>query len=212
MRLRALSPIFDQVSAIDAGCSDTWWRLAAFKLGASCTSEPAQLVRRGVEVCEAEARAAIWWSPRDWWQRNQRAKRLALLQQLADTLSRHGDRNVRQAVEAVADSRDACVSANGDRLQHPACVQCSQAFANMKQILNAAGAGLEHIVRVNAFVTGGLLPAAMRGKNITAPVHICDWCESPQPSTIDRSFEAWQFAKRKELTVEWVACGRCDVQ
>ncbi len=50
-------------------------------------------------------------------------------------------------------------------------------------------------VRVNAFVTGGLLPAAMRGKNITAPVHICDWCESPQPS-IDRSFEAWQFAKR----------------
>ena len=51
-------------------------------------------------------------------------------------------------------------------------------------------------VRVNAFVTGGLLPAAMRGKNITAPVHICDWCESPQPSTIDRSFEAWQFAKR----------------
>ena len=66
-------------------------------------------------------------------------------------------------------------------------------------------------VRVNAFVTGGLLPAAMRGKNITAPVHICDWCESPQ-STIDRSFEAWQFAKRKELTVEWVACGRCDVQ
>ena len=34
-------------------------------------------------------------------------------------------------------------------------------------------------VRVNAFVTGGLLPAAMRGKNITAPVHICDWCESP---------------------------------
>ena len=67
-------------------------------------------------------------------------------------------------------------------------------------------------VRVNAFVTGGLLPAAMRGKNITAPVHICDWCESPQPSTIDRSFEAWHFAKRKELTVEWLACGRCDVQ
>jgi arylsulfatase B len=31
-------------------------------------------------------------------------------------------------------------------------------------------------VRVNAFVSGGLLPAGMRGKNITAPIHICDWC------------------------------------
>lgn len=141
---------FDQVSAIDAGCSDAWWRLAAFKLGASCTSEPAQLVRRGVEVCEAEARAAIWWSPRDWWQRNQRAKRLALLQQLADTLSRHGDRNVRQAVEAVADSRDACVSATGDRLQHPACVQCSQAFANM----TAAGSVLCRLSTVPGRVVG----------------------------------------------------------
>jgi hypothetical protein len=30
-------------------------------------------------------------------------------------------------------------------------------------------------VRVNAFVTGGLLPAAMRGTNISAPIHICDW-------------------------------------
>jgi arylsulfatase I/J len=30
-------------------------------------------------------------------------------------------------------------------------------------------------IRVNAFVTGGLLPPAMRGKNISSPVHICDW-------------------------------------
>lgn len=30
-------------------------------------------------------------------------------------------------------------------------------------------------IRVNAFVTGGLLPAKMRGKNISSAVHICDW-------------------------------------
>lgn len=30
-------------------------------------------------------------------------------------------------------------------------------------------------VRVNAFVTGGLLPAAMRGKNTSAAMHVSDW-------------------------------------
>merc|ERR1712232_1168235 len=30
-------------------------------------------------------------------------------------------------------------------------------------------------IRVNAFVTGGFLPAPMRGKNISSPVHVCDW-------------------------------------
>lgn len=30
-------------------------------------------------------------------------------------------------------------------------------------------------LRVSAFVTGGVLPAKMRGVNISAPVHICDW-------------------------------------
>eukprot|EP00040_Diaphanoeca_grandis_P001071 m.17406 g.17406 ORF g.17406 m.17406 type:complete len:490 (+) comp11501_c0_seq1:50-1519(+) len=30
-------------------------------------------------------------------------------------------------------------------------------------------------LRVSAFVTGGVLPVPMRGKNITAPIHICDW-------------------------------------
>lgn len=30
-------------------------------------------------------------------------------------------------------------------------------------------------IRVNAFVTGGLLPVAMRGKNMSSPVHVCDW-------------------------------------
>lgn len=29
--------------------------------------------------------------------------------------------------------------------------------------------------RVTAFVSGGVLPAAMRGVNISAPVHVCDW-------------------------------------
>jgi len=30
-------------------------------------------------------------------------------------------------------------------------------------------------IRATAFVSGGLLPKAMRGKNISAPIHICDW-------------------------------------
>lgn len=30
-------------------------------------------------------------------------------------------------------------------------------------------------IRSNAFVAGGLLPAAMRGRNLSAPVHVCDW-------------------------------------
>jgi arylsulfatase I/J len=30
-------------------------------------------------------------------------------------------------------------------------------------------------LRVSAFVTGGFLPRAMRGINISAPIHICDW-------------------------------------
>lgn len=30
-------------------------------------------------------------------------------------------------------------------------------------------------IRVNAFVTGGLLPTAMRGKNTTAAMHVSDW-------------------------------------
>lgn len=30
-------------------------------------------------------------------------------------------------------------------------------------------------IRTTAFVTGGLLPRAMWGKNISAPVHVCDW-------------------------------------
>lgn len=30
-------------------------------------------------------------------------------------------------------------------------------------------------IRVNAFVTGGVLPKAMRGQNISAPIHVCDW-------------------------------------
>jgi arylsulfatase B len=30
-------------------------------------------------------------------------------------------------------------------------------------------------IRGNAFVTGGLLPAAMRGRNLSAAVHVCDW-------------------------------------
>lgn len=29
--------------------------------------------------------------------------------------------------------------------------------------------------RPQAFVSGGLLPAAMRGTNTSAPIHICDW-------------------------------------
>ena len=28
---------------------------------------------------------------------------------------------------------------------------------------------------MTAFVSGGLLPAAMRGTNISSPIHICDW-------------------------------------
>ena len=31
-------------------------------------------------------------------------------------------------------------------------------------------------LRTTAFVTGGVLPAAMRGVNVSAPIHICDWC------------------------------------
>ena len=30
-------------------------------------------------------------------------------------------------------------------------------------------------IRGNAFVTGGILPSTMRGKNLSAPVHVCDW-------------------------------------
>eukprot|EP00051_Salpingoeca_urceolata_P004675 m.66817 g.66817 ORF g.66817 m.66817 type:complete len:498 (+) comp13783_c0_seq1:60-1553(+) len=30
-------------------------------------------------------------------------------------------------------------------------------------------------LRVTAFVSGGYLPKARRGKNLTAPVHVCDW-------------------------------------
>jgi len=30
-------------------------------------------------------------------------------------------------------------------------------------------------IRGNAFVSGGILPSAMRGKNLSAPVHVCDW-------------------------------------
>jgi len=30
-------------------------------------------------------------------------------------------------------------------------------------------------LRVTAFVSGGVLPAAMRGINISAPIHVCDW-------------------------------------
>ena len=30
-------------------------------------------------------------------------------------------------------------------------------------------------LRVTAFVSGGLLPPAMRGTNISAPIHVCDW-------------------------------------
>lgn len=30
-------------------------------------------------------------------------------------------------------------------------------------------------IRATAFVSGGLLPKSMRGKNISAPIHICDW-------------------------------------
>lgn len=30
-------------------------------------------------------------------------------------------------------------------------------------------------LRVTAFVSGGLLPAGMRGTNTSAPIHICDW-------------------------------------
>ena len=42
---------------------------------------------------------------------------------------------------------------------------------------------LEGGVRGAAFVSGGYVPAAMRGKKIADPVHLCDWCESL----------AWQF-------------------
>eukprot|EP00039_Didymoeca_costata_P025840 m.14383 g.14383 ORF g.14383 m.14383 type:complete len:493 (+) comp5075_c0_seq1:1-1479(+) len=30
-------------------------------------------------------------------------------------------------------------------------------------------------IRVTAFVSGGLLPSSMAGKNISAPIHVCDW-------------------------------------
>merc|ERR1711920_194449 len=30
-------------------------------------------------------------------------------------------------------------------------------------------------IRVNSFVSGGILPKAMRGRNLSTPIHVCDW-------------------------------------
>ena len=54
------------------------------------------------------------------------------------------------------------------------------AFCDSHQASNYPLRGGKHSffeggVRVAAFVSGGLLPASMRGKNISSPIHIADW-------------------------------------
>lgn len=42
-------------------------------------------------------------------------------------------------------------------------------------VLLGKGSNWEGGTRVPAFVTGGILPAAMRGKTLQGPLHIADW-------------------------------------
>ena len=35
-------------------------------------------------------------------------------------------------------------------------------------------------VRINAFLSGGFVPAALRGQRRNGYLHVCDWCATPR--------------------------------